>query len=52
MYYKPDQKVDDLNPAEDGEASEETHCPPNQPQGCLSCHLLIYVCLVRFTEKL
>ena len=39
MYYKPDQKVDDLNPTEDGEASEETHCASNKTKLGLSCHL-------------
>ena len=33
--------VDDLDPTEDGEASEETHCPSNQTQLGLSCHLCI-----------
>ena len=31
--------VDDLDPAEDGEASEETHRPSYQTQLSLSCHL-------------
>ena len=38
---KPEQIVDDLNPAEDGEASEETHCAPHQTQLGFHCHLKI-----------
>ena len=34
--------VDDLDPAEDGEASEETHRPSYQTQLSLSCHLNIH----------
>ena len=37
--YEPKKVVDDLNPTEDGEASEETHCASNQAQLSLSCHL-------------
>ena len=36
-----EEKVDDLDPTEDGEASEEPHGASNQTQRCLSRHLLI-----------
>ena len=36
---EPQNKVDDLDPTEDGEASEETHCAPNQCQLSLCGHL-------------
>ena len=35
----PDDIVDDLNPAEDGEASQKSHCAPNQTQLGLKGHL-------------
>ena len=38
-----EEVVDDLDPAEDGEASEETHRPSYQTQLCLSCHLNISI---------
>ena len=37
--FKPQEVVDDLNPTEDGEASEEAHCAPYQTQLGLSCYL-------------
>ena len=36
---KPEQEVDDLNPTEDGEASEEAHCAPNETQLGLHSYL-------------
>ena len=36
---EPDHKVDDLDPTEEGEASEETHRASNEAQLGLSCHL-------------
>ena len=36
---EPKKVVDDLDPAEDGEASEETHCASYQTKLSLSCHL-------------
>ena len=35
----PEEVVDDLDPTEDGEASEEAHCAPYQTQLGLSCYL-------------
>ena len=35
----PEEVVDDLDPTEDGEASEEAHCAPYQTQLSLSSHL-------------
>ena len=40
---EPEKIVDDLDPAEDGEASEEAHCAPYQTKLCLSCHLNISI---------
>ena len=40
---QPEEVVDDLDPAEDGEASEETHCASNQAKSCLHRHLYIIV---------
>ena len=40
---EPEQVVDDLNPTEDGEASEKTHCASYQAQLGLHCHLWIYI---------
>ena len=34
-----DHIVEDFDPAEKGETSEEAHCAPNKTQLCLSCHL-------------
>ena len=39
MEFAPKKIVDDLNPTEDGESSEETHCPPDQTKLGLRCHL-------------
>ena len=36
---EPDQVVDDLDPTEEGEASEEAHSASNEPQLGLRCHL-------------
>ena len=36
---EPDHIVDDLDPAEDGEAREEAHRASNEAQLGLSCHL-------------
>ena len=36
---KPNNIVDDLNPAEYRETSEEAHGASNKAKGCLSCHL-------------
>ena len=41
MEDEPEKVVDDLNPTEDGEASEETHCASYQAQLGLHCHLAI-----------
>ena len=38
-YMGPEKVVDDLDPTEDGESSEEAHCAPYQAQLSLSCHL-------------
>ena len=38
--------VYDLHPAEDGEAGEEPHGASDEPQCCLSCHLLILFNLI------
>ena len=38
--------VDDLHPAEDGEAGEEPHGASDEPQCCLSCHLLVLFNLI------
>ena len=35
----PKQIVDNLNPAENGEAGEETHCASDQSKLSLRCHL-------------
>ena len=40
---KPKQVVDDLNPTENGEAGEETHCASNQAKRRLCCHLQIKI---------
>ena len=34
-----DHIVEDFDPAEKGETSEEAHCASNKTQLCLSCHL-------------
>ena len=36
---EPGHIVDDLDPAEEGEASEEAHCASNEAQLGLGCHL-------------
>ena len=36
---EPEKIVDDLDPTEDGEASEEAHCASNEAQLGLGCHL-------------
>ena len=36
---EPDNVVDDLDPAEYRETSEETHGASNKTEGRLSCHL-------------
>ena len=36
---EPDQEEDNLDPAEEGEASEEAHCASNETQLGLSCYL-------------
>ena len=38
---EPEKVVDDLDPTEDGEASEEAHCTPYQAQLGLHRHLAI-----------
>ena len=43
---KPEKIVDDLDPAEDGEASEETHRSPNETKLGLQGHLLVLFNLV------
>ena len=35
----PKQVIDDLDPTENGEASEETHCASDQSKLGLRCHL-------------
>ena len=35
----PDKVIDDLDPTEDGEASEKAHCTSYQTQLGLYCHL-------------
>ena len=35
----PQEVVDDLDPAENGEAGEETHCASDQSKLGLRCHL-------------
>ena len=39
--------VDDLHPAEDGEAGEEPHGASDEPQCCLSCHLHVLFYLIK-----
>ena len=39
VKHEPQKIVDDLDPTEDGEASEETHCASNKTKLGLSCHL-------------
>ena len=39
----PDDIVDDLNSAEDGEASEESHCSSNETQLSLQSHLCNFI---------
>ena len=41
-----EHKVEDLDPAEKGETSEEAHCASNKTQLCLSCHL--HECILAF----
>ena len=36
---EPDHIVDDLDPTEEGETSEEAHCASNETQLGLVCHL-------------
>ena len=43
---EPDGVVDDLDPTEDGEASEETHRPPDEAELSLQGHLLVLFHLV------
>ena len=43
---EPDGVVDDLDPTEDGEASEETHRPPDEAKLGLQGHLLVLFNLV------
>ena len=38
--------VDDLHPTKDGEAGEEPHGASDEPQCCLSCHLLVLFNLI------
>ena len=38
---EPDHVVDDLHPAEEGEASEEAHCASNEAQLGLGCYLQV-----------
>ena len=38
---RPEEVVDDLNPTEDGEASEKAHCASYQAQLGFHCHLQI-----------
>ena len=39
---EPDQVVDDLDPAEEGEASEEAHSAPNKAQLGFGCYLYVF----------
>ena len=43
---EPDGVVDDLDPTEDGEASEETHRSPNETELSLQGHLFVLFNLV------
>ena len=36
---KPQEVIDDLDPTENGEAGEETHCASDQSKLSLRCHL-------------
>ena len=39
---EPDHEVDDLDPAEEGEASEEAHRASDEAQLGLGCHLHVF----------
>ena len=39
---EPDHEVDDLDPAEEGEASEEAHRASNEAQLGLGCYLYFF----------
>ena len=39
--YPPEEKEDDLNPADDGESSEESHGASNEAQLGLQLYLLV-----------
>ena len=47
MSYKPKQKEDDLNPTDDGEASEESHGASNETQLGLRLDLLVSLDVVK-----
>ena len=49
-YMGPQKVVDDLNPTEDGESSEEAHCAPYQAQLSLSCHLCMDQSIVLLSD--
>ena len=49
---EPKQVVDDLNPTEDGEASEEAHCASNQTQLGLHRHLAMITKIIMVTQLL
>ena len=45
--------VDDLHPAEDGEAGEEPHGASDEPQCSLSCHLhILFNLIISFCSQI
>ena len=47
QWHRPQQKEDDLNATNDGEASEESHGAPNETQLGLSLDLLVSLDVVK-----
>ena len=45
-WYQPEEKEDDLNPADDGESSEKSHGSTNQTQLSLKLDFLVSLDLV------
>ena len=43
---EPEEVVDNLNPTEDGEASEETHCSSDEAKLGFQGHLLVLLHIV------
>ena len=44
--YPPEEKEDDLNPADDGESSEKSHGASNEAQLGLQLDLLVFLYVV------